>query len=49
MGGIGSISYPEPYQRTVGALCYSDYKGTGNQYVSDDKLIIERLSNESKL
>jgi hypothetical protein len=30
------------YSETVGALCKSDYKGVGNQYVADGKLIIER-------
>lgn len=34
-GGVGSIS------DTVGALCAVDYKGAGNQYVSDGKLIIQ--------
>lgn len=29
-----------PYQETVGSLCASDYKGVGNQYVSEDKCII---------
>jgi DNA (cytosine-5)-methyltransferase 1 len=29
-----------PYQETVGSLCARDYKGIGNQYVSEDKCII---------
>ncbi len=29
-----------PYQETVGSLCARDYKGVGNQYVSEDKCII---------
>ena len=29
-----------PYQETVGFLCARDYKGIGNQYVSEDKCII---------
>ena len=28
----------------VGALCASDYKGAGNQYVNDGKLIIQKTS-----
>ena len=35
MGGQRSIS------DTVGALCAVDYKGAGNQYVADGKIIIE--------
>jgi len=31
----------ESYQKTVGALCAGDYKGAGQQYVSQDKLVIE--------
>jgi len=32
---------------TINALCSSDYKGVGNQYVNDNKLVIES-NNESK-
>ena len=28
------------YQDTIGAICARDYKGAGNQFVSEDKLII---------
>jgi hypothetical protein len=40
---IHAICYPEPktYQNTVGALCGSDEKGIGNQYVSQDKCIVD--------
>lgn len=31
-----------PYQKTVGALCSGDEKGAGNQYVSQDKCIVDR-------
>ena len=31
-----------PYQETIGALCRGDEKGVGNQYVSQDKCIVER-------
>lgn len=31
----------EPYQDTVGALCRGDEKGTGNQYVGQDKCILD--------
>lgn len=40
MGGIGSIG------DTVGALCRSDYKGVGNQYVADGKCIIQHNLSE---
>ena len=33
----------EPYQDTVGALCRGDEKGTGNQYVGQDKCILDPL------
>lgn len=36
-GGERSIS------DTVGALCASDYKGVGNQYVSEGKCIVQNL------
>lgn len=29
------------YQQTVGALCARDYKGVGQQYVSENKLVVE--------
>ena len=31
----------EPYQKVVGALCRGDEKGIGNQYVSQDKCIVD--------
>lgn len=31
----------QPYQETVGTLVRSDHKGIGNQYVNDDKCIVE--------
>lgn len=31
----------EPYQDTVGALCRGDEKGVGNQYVGQDKCILD--------
>lgn len=31
----------QPYQETVGTLVRSDHKGISNQYVSDDKCIVE--------
>lgn len=31
----------EPYQNTVGAIGYTDHKGINNQYVSEDKCIVE--------
>lgn len=36
-GGVNHLLY----QKTVGALCASDRKGVGNQYVGEDKCIIE--------
>ena len=40
---IHAICHPESktYQYTVGALCGSDEKGIGNQYVSQDKCIVD--------
>ena len=40
---IHAICHPESktYQNTVGALCGSDEKGIGNQYVSQDKCIVD--------
>lgn len=32
----------DPYQELVGALCRGDEKGIGNQYVSQDKCIVEK-------
>lgn len=34
---------PKTYQNTVGALCVGDEKGIGNQYVSQDKCIIDYI------
>lgn len=34
---------PGGYYNTVGALCARDYKGVGNQYVDEGKLIIQPL------
>ncbi|MGM9659505.1 MAG: DNA cytosine methyltransferase [Faecousia sp.] len=31
----------QPYQETVGTLVQSDHKGISNQYVNDDKCIVE--------
>ena len=33
----------QPYQETVGTLVRSDHKGIGNQYVSDDKCIVDQV------
>lgn len=38
---IHAVCYPsKTYQDTVGALCVGDEKGNGNQYVSQDKCIV---------
>ena len=34
----------QPYQETVGTLVRSDHKGISNQYVSDDKCIVENAN-----
>lgn len=34
----------QPYQETVGTLVRSDHKGISNQYVSDDKCIVDSTS-----
>lgn len=39
---IHAVCYPpKTYQNTVGALCVEDEKGNGNQYVSQDKCIVD--------
>ena len=39
---IHAVCYPsKTYQNTVGALCVGDEKGNGNQYVSQDKCIVD--------
>jgi DNA (cytosine-5)-methyltransferase 1 len=40
-------SIPRTYQDIVGALCVGDEKGIGNQYVSQDKCIIDYKMMES--
>lgn len=40
MGGVRSVNHLL-YQNTVGSLQARDYKGIGNQYVCEDKLIVE--------
>ena len=37
----------ELYQKTVGALCRGDEKGIGNQYVSQDKCVINASCSET--
>lgn len=32
----------QPYQETVGTIGYSDHKGVSNQFVSEDKCIVEK-------
>ncbi len=39
---IHAVCFPaKTYQNTVGALCVGDEKGNGNQYVSQDKCILD--------
>ena len=33
------------YRDKVGSLCMSDYKGVGNQYISDGKAIVEKIDS----
>lgn len=35
--------YAIPYQRIVGPICARDYKGIGNEYVMEGKLIVEAM------
>lgn len=39
-GGVRSVSHLL-YQDTIGSLCARDFKGVGNEYVDEGKLIIE--------
>jgi hypothetical protein len=43
-GGIGGI---RPYTDTVGALCARDYKGVGNQYAYEGKLVIQLVEDNN--
>lgn len=38
-----------PYQKTVGTLTYSDYKGINNQYISGDKCVVEKKGQVRRL
>jgi DNA (cytosine-5)-methyltransferase 1 len=40
-GSYGGGSESLVYQKTVGALCMDDYKGANNQYVDQDKCVIQ--------
>ena len=42
-GDTPLISGGGGYSQTVGSLCAVDYKGAGNQYVNDGKLVIQRI------
>ena len=42
--GLDHHAICKPYQTVVGALCKGDEKGTGNQYVSQDKCVVESPS-----
>lgn len=46
MGGERSVSYTTG--ETVGALCRCDYKGVGNQYVNDGKIIIQKTRTSAE-
>lgn len=35
------------YSSTVGALCARDYKGVGNQYVNEGKVIVQDIGKSS--
>ena len=41
---IHAIYRPDPYQDVVGTLCTGDWKGAGNQYVSQDKCVVNNQS-----
>ena len=40
-GAVRTMPCTEYNNRVIGSLCACDYKGVGNQYVSDGKLVIE--------
>ena len=44
-GTFGGGVKPLLYQETVGTLCEADAKGIGNQYVNNDKVIIQQLES----
>lgn len=43
------ICEKETYQKTVGTLTYSDYKGAGNQYINGDKCVVENKEQVRRL
>ena len=45
--GLDHHAVVELYQKTDGALCRGDEKGIGNQYVSQDKCIINASCSET--
>lgn len=36
------------YQNTIGSLCARDSRGVGNQYVQENKLIVEVINENTK-
>lgn len=46
-----AVAVPEIllYQDKIGSLCARDYKGVGNQYVGENKLIIQRKAGSYKV
>ena len=34
----------QPYQQTVGTIGFTDHKGINNQYVSEDKCVVEGVN-----
>lgn len=46
--GTGGLNVPILYQKTIRALQARDYKGVGNQYVQDRKLIVEKTGHGTR-
>lgn len=47
-GKKGKIIEKQCYQKTVGTLCARDYKGVGNEYVQENKLIVEKVIQKAE-
>lgn len=45
---VASTSVDSSNEQTIGSLCARDYKGVGNQYVAENKLVIQEAFVESR-
>lgn len=45
---VASTSFDSSNEQTIGALCARDYKGVGNQYVAENKLVVQEAFVKSR-